>query len=848
MNKKQSLLKRISRRIILLSAISMVGFAHSIIISYILVTKQIEWTLEQISEQKIATFKIFFETLVTDVLRNRRLLGNTNQQQKQQLLREIRWRNPAILDVLLVENNGNVLAQSSRSLRPKIKQINQQPWLSELQDITQIWFGLVTYELNNYSVTMVLKLTDELGLPHDNLNLVTRIDLTELLRQIINQKVVTNNIYIIDHSQQNQRIIIHRDINLLTTILTENKINLRDLDKLTIATSPSNELVFAYHKKFDIFTSTHGLYYIENLVWFVTIEQPLLETILPFTPFLIILFFTFIMIIIIILKTISFLKQRVIQPIKNLQLAVHQINNNQFDLQLTIDTNDELQELSDGFQHMAKALKNSFETLENKVKERTAQLEKANQAKREFLSNINHELRTPLNLIIGYAERLYQLDSFSNEEKKRLDIIHRNGQHLLSLINKVLDISKIESGHITVEENSFNLSQLFNDTQAMFALTCYSKGLDLIIKNKLEERFNYIRCDENKLKQILINLLNNALKFTERGSITIEAEIINNLPLTSKKKQPEHLLKIQVKDTGKGIATEEMSQLFKAFEQTQTGRNSNSGTGLGLYISYKFIKLMGGDITVKSLPNMGTTFTLEIPIKLTTKDEILSQPIVKKVIGLAAKQSHYRILVVDDDRESRDLLVSLLCSIGLSVQTANNGQEAITLWQKWQPHLIWMDLEMPIMDGCNATQSIKKASHDPFPYIIMLTANASENIRKKALNCGCDDFVAKPFQQIVIWKKITKYLGVQYIYDQEKEQTQITNLSDVSAACLKQISQEWLNQLYEASLHLQGKKVLTLIQEIEQSHSILAQYLTQLAEGYQFEKITNFIDQYHSNS
>ena len=313
------------------------------------------------------------------------------------------------------------------------------------------------------------------------------------------------------------------------------------------------------------------------------------------------------------------------------------------------------------------------------------------------------------------------------------------------------------------------------------------------------------------------------------------------------KNQGKYWLKIKVKDTGKGIADHEISQLFKAFEQTETGRKSNSGTGLGLYISYQFIKLIGGDITVQSSPNMGTTFILEIPIKLTKKDTIISQPRAKKVIGLAPEQPHYRILVVDDDRESRDLLVSLLCSIGLSVQTANNGQEAISLWQQWQPHLIWMDLEMPIMDGYNATKSIKKSSAAPFPYIIMLTANASENIRKKAFNCGCDDFVAKPFQQVVIWNKITQYLGLQYIYEQEKEQTQITKLSDVNATCLKQVPQEWLNQLYAASLHLQGKKVLTLIQEIEHSHAILAQYLTQLAEGYQFEKITNFIDQYYSS-
>ncbi|ACB51725.1 two-component hybrid sensor and regulator [Crocosphaera subtropica ATCC 51142] len=848
MKDKQSLLKKISHRIILLSAISLIGFINSIVISYILVTKQIEKSLEQISEQKISTFQLFFETLTTNVLRNRILAHNATQAQKEELLRQIRWRNPAILDVLLVENNGQVVAQSSRSLRPQINHITQQPWLSELQDITQVWFGLVTYELNNYSVTMVVKLTDKLGLPYDNLNLVTRIDLTELLRQLVNQQAGDNNIYIIDQSQQVQRIIVHQDISLLNNKnINTHQIDWNHLEELNIEISPSEELVFAYHKRFDVSVSEPWLKSLQNLVWIVTIEQPLLETILPFLPLFLILIIILFIVIVIVFKIIRFLKFRVITPIKNLQVAVHQINNNQFDLQLNIDTNDELQELSDGFKEMAQALKNSFATLEKKVKERTKQLEKANQAKREFLGNINHELRTPLNLIIGYIDRLYQDGYLNNEQKKQLDIIDRNSQHLLSLINQILDISKIESGHITLQENSFNLSQLLTNLQEVFNLSCYSKGLNLILENKIEDKLNYIYADKNKLKQILINLLHNAVKFTDKGMIKISAEVSNHRSLHYSKNQPNYTLRIQVKDTGKGIAREEISQLFKAFEQTQTGRNLNQGTGLGLYISHQFIKLMGGNITVESSPHSGTTFTLEIPVKLSQKDLILSQPTVKKVIGLANHQTHYRILVVDDDLESRDLLVNMLLSVGLSVQAANNGQEAISLWQQWQPHLIWMDLQMPIIDGCKATQHIKKASHSQFPYIILVTADASETVRKKALFCGCDDFVAKPYHGAIIWEKMTQYLGLQYIYEQDKDQDQTPSFPDINSVDLVGIPREWLSQIYQASLHLQGKKVLALIQEIAKSHPILAQYLTQLAEGYQFEKIINLLEDYYSN-
>lgn len=844
--RKQSLLKKITHRIMLLTIICLLGVISSIVISSLLIVKRIDWTLEQISEEKIGTFQVFFQTLITSVLRNRILARDATTSQKEQLLRQIRWRNPAILDILLVQNDGKVIAQSSRSLRPKLNKIQEQPWLHNLQDVTQVWFGLVTYELNNYSVTMVVKLTDELGLPYDNVNLVTRIDLNELLRQLTNTQGKENNIYIIDQINNVNRIILHRDIRLLQSHINSYQIDFNNLERLTIEQSPSQELVFAYHKRFDIFLGEKWLDYLDNLVWVVTIEQPFLDTIYPFIPIVIVLILVLIIIIIIIVYIFVFIKKRVIEPIKNLQLAIKQINNNQFDLELTIENNDELGELYNGFNKMTKQLKESFETLETRVQERTIQLEKANQVKREFIGNINHELRTPLNHIIGYSERLYQDNFLNSEQKKQLEIINNSSQHLLSLINQILDISKIEAGQMRQEKNSFNLSQLLTNVQEMFALNCRLKGLEFAVENNLEEKLNYIYADQKKLKQILINLLNNAIKFTEKGSVRIVVYQEDGGYFNSSNNENYYDLILQIKDTGKGISPQEISKLFKPFEQTETGRNIAQGSGLGLYITHQFIEVMEGKITVDSLPDIGTTFTIKIPVELVKKETILSQTIPQKVIGLAPNQPHYRILVVDDDLPSGNLLVNLLSSIGLSVQVAYNGQQAISLWEEWQPHLIWMELELPIMDGFKAIESIKNTTTELFPYIIVLTADASENVRQKALSSGCDDFVAKPFQRAVIWEKMRQYLGLQYVYKSDTKQTQLTSHTEVNPTVLEQMPQDWLNDLYEASLYLQGKKVLVLIKKIEDSHPSLAQFLQPLAENYRFDKITALIDHYYS--
>ncbi|MEA5536551.1 ATP-binding protein [Crocosphaera sp. XPORK-15E] len=844
---KKSLIQKITQKIVLLSVISLLGIVNTIFLSSLFMTKKIEWTMEQISEQKIDTFKLFFTTLTIDLLRNRVVSARTSKKEKQELLRQIRWRNPSILDVLLVENNGTVIAQSSRSFRYNITKLEQQPWLSKLKEITQVWFGSVEYDRNTYSVTMAVKVTDELGIPIENLTLVARIDLTELWRKLVETKIGTTNIYITDESNDKKRIIVHRDIRLLNTEISSHDSILKNIGKLTIEQSPNQQLVIAYHEAFEISLSDQWIEPLNNVIWVTTIEEPFSEAILPFVPLILTFTLVLIIVIIIVISIIKFIKNRVIKPINNLQKAVISLNNNQFNQPIAIENDDELGELAKAFNQMAKQLKESFETLETRVKQRTLELEKANQAKQEFLSKMNHELRTPLNLILGYTERLNQDKSLNNEQKKELEIINRSGEHLLSLINEILDISKIEAGQIELKENSFDLYQLLDKIKEMFDLTAQSKGLNLILENRLNNDCHYIYADEGKLRQVLINLLSNAIKFTKKGTITLRANSLNN------NAHELQFIQLEIEDTGQGIYPEEINKLFNAFEQTKSSINTQIGTGLGLYISRQFVELMGGKITVTSELNQGTIFTIELPIKLSQAGAIFPQAIEYKVIGLAPNQPLYRILVVDDHVASRQFLANLLLSVGLSVQTATNGQEALDLWQKWQPHLIWMDLEMSIMDGCEATKRIKKTAEEHSCYILALTADFSETRRTMALSCGCDDFVGKPFRTKVIWEKMSEYLGLQYIYeplkmtvDHSGQQEEASSI--LTAESLKAMPTDWLEQLYQGSLYLNGKQVLSLIEQVSLSHPVLAKSLKELAETYQFARITELIDSHHSES
>jgi PAS domain S-box-containing protein len=481
---------------------------------------------------------------------------------------------------------------------------------------------------------------------------------------------------------------------------------------------------------------------------------------------------------------------------------------------------------------------------EEQLQKAMAAAKVANQAKSQFLSHMSHELRSPLNVILGFTQLIIRNTELSPQQQTYLDTINRSGEHLLMLINDVLEMSKIEAGRIVFTENDFDLYALLEVLKSMFQPKADSKGLQLFF-NWDANLPQYIRSDESKLRQVLMNLLGNAIKFTRKGSVTLRAGVSHrDLEKTIREEsivlQTSPLtLFFEVEDTGPGILTAERDRLFEPFMQTDVGRQSQEGTGLGLAISRKFVQIMGGEISVESQIDVGSCFRFTIAIH---KAEPTRLPIQnRKVIGLEPGQPIYKILVVEDKLENRQFLVELLTSVGFEVREATNGQAAIALYQSWSPHLIWMDLRMPILDGYAATQQIK-AMADPAPTIVALTGSAFEEERAYALSIGCDDFLRKPFRVEVIFEKMAEYLGVRYRYGEENllvgaTPTVPTQPPALTPQDVSVMSPEWIAQFHQAATRVNSKLLMAGISQIPASHSDLANSLTQLVNHCRFEEI-----------
>lgn len=470
----------------------------------------------------------------------------------------------------------------------------------------------------------------------------------------------------------------------------------------------------------------------------------------------------------------------------------------------------------------------------------------ANLAKSTFLANMSHELRSPLNIILGFSQLMTRSQSLSVEHQENISMITRSGEHLLALINNVLDLSKIEAGRTTLNLTNFDFYQLLNDLEVMFKVKSNEKYLHLVFSRSSDVP-QYICTDQLKLRQVLINLINNSLKFTHEGGISIRVTV---LPPT----QPEEVennqknclyLGFEVEDTGVGIAIDELDKIFEAFTQAQNARNCQEGTGLGLPISRKFVELMGGEISVRSQVGHGTIFEFVIKVSTVNVTDLESQQPSRRVIALEPNQPRYRILIVDDKWSNRQLLLRLLNPIGFDIQEASNGKEAIEMWQSFEPHLIWMDMRMPVMDGYEATRYIKSQLKGQATAILALTASTLEEERAVILSTGCDDFVRKPFREQVIFDKIAEYLAVRYVYEELASPTSTTVKTALSLQeVLASMPLSWVDQLYQAADLIDNEQILQLLQQLKPNQEFFKQTLTEWVNSFRCDRIIDLIELY----
>ena len=456
-------------------------------------------------------------------------------------------------------------------------------------------------------------------------------------------------------------------------------------------------------------------------------------------------------------------------------------------------------------------------------------LQQANRAKSVFLANMSHEIRTPMNAILGFSQLMLRDQDLTPRQCQYLGTINRSGEHLLALINDILEMSKIEAGRTTLNPSTFDLPVLLKDLEMMFRVRTDEKKI-LFSVEMIGDVPKYIVTDINKLRQVLINVLGNAVKFTGQGGIGVRVRA-DRVGATGP------FLLVEIEDTGPGISADEQDKLFRHFEQTKTGQQAGTGTGLGLAISQEFVRLMGGAITVTSQVGKGSVFVIHLPLKEGEAQAVQAKDTPRHVLRLQPGQAPCRVLIADDIEDNRQLLAQLLGPVGFEIRLATNGAEAVQEFEVWCPHLILMDFRMPVMDGHEAIRRIRALPRGGDIKIIAVTASAMDENRQQLMDIGADDFISKPFREVELFQKIHASVGVEYVYADLPATAAGDETPDLTPESLAGCPQNLLHSMREAVITADLDQLLEKIQEVEASAPRIAQALRRLAEGFEYQKL-----------
>ena len=509
-----------------------------------------------------------------------------------------------------------------------------------------------------------------------------------------------------------------------------------------------------------------------------------------------------------------------------------------------LEAKEALEKLNVGLEDMVRGrtqeLQETNAVLEEEIVERTrveqelilakAEADRANRAKSSFLANMSHEIRTPMNSILGFSELLLRDNSLSAQQRQYLDNINRSGEHLLALINDILDLSKIEAGQSVQNSDRFELIPFVHELERMFRLRMEGKGLQFIVEVSQPLPVTIIT-DKGKLRQILINLLGNALKFTKSGQVSLQ---IGGQP----EENGQWRLQCKVADTGVGIAPEELPRIFHAFEQAQSGLE-NGGTGLGLTITKNYIRLLGGEIAVQSEAGSGSVFSFWIRVAEASSAGERSELSVPSIVRIPPGLPAPRILIVDDDRLNRQLLVRLLESIGFSTREAGNGQEGFVTFLEWHPDLILMDLRMPMLSGCEAIRRIRASEGGARVPIIAMTASVLDESQRDAAQYGADELLLKPFRSETLLQMIRSRLNLVYEYSRPTIAEAVPRT--LTQDQLRRLSTDFTQELCNAALDGDYFLMLELTRKLESVDMAAATVLRGMVQRFEFQRLIDLL-------